>query len=104
MTNDERSTKSEGQKEPPPHGPPPTLGFVQKQVPDKRRVSNKTSLTLTLSRPTGEGTATPVSRSFQSGWIRRPTEDDSPSPIRWERAGVRVPPNPKLYLHESLAP
>src|SRR6266511_4852866 len=74
------------------------LGFVQKQVPDGRRISNKTTLTLTLSRPTGEGTARPVSRSFQSGWIRRPTEDDSPSPIRprlrrrlrrgeWERAG-----------------
>src|SRR5207247_10733716 len=47
-------------------------------------------LTLTLSRLTGEGTARRVSRSFQSGWIRRPTEDDSPSPIRWERAGVRV--------------
>ena len=31
--------------------------------------------------PTGEGTARPVSRSFQSGWMRRPTEDDSPSPI-----------------------
>jgi hypothetical protein len=33
-----------------------------------------------------------------------PTEHDSPSPIRWERAGVRVsvPQNPKLFLHESL--
>src|SRR5438093_12297641 len=58
-------------------------------------VSTKTSagqeaespLTLTLSRPTGEGTARSDARSFQSGWIRRPTEDDSPSPIRWERAG-----------------
>lgn len=62
--------------------------------------------TLTLSRPTGEGTARPVSRSFQSGWIRRPTEDDSPSPIRWERAGVRVSvrQNSKLFLHESRTP
>src|SRR5207247_1818542 len=44
------------------------------------------------------------SHSIQSGWMRRPTEDDSPSPIRWERAGVRVsvPQNPKLFLHESL--
>src|SRR5881396_3313361 len=77
------------------------LGFVQKQVPDRRRNDNKTTLTLTLSRPTGEGTARPVS---QSGWIRRPTEDDSPSPIRWERAGVRVIllQNPKLFLRESL--
>jgi hypothetical protein len=33
------------------------LGFVQKQLPDKRRISNKMTLTLTLSRPTGEGTA-----------------------------------------------
>src|SRR5216117_2576820 len=48
-----------------------------------------------IPRPTGEGTARPVSRSFQSGWIRRPTEDDSPSPIRWERAGVRVECAPK---------
>src|SRR2546422_998101 len=47
------------------------------------------SLTLTLSRPTGEGTARSVSRSFQNGWIRRPTEDDSPSPIRWDRAGAK---------------
>src|SRR5439155_11335388 len=80
-----------------------TLGFVQKQLPDRRRDTNKTTLTLTLSRPTGEGTARPVSRSFQSAWIRRPTEDDSPSPIRWERAGVRVIllQNPKLYLRES---
>src|SRR3989442_15687423 len=50
-------------------------------------LANKPTLTLTLSRPTGEGTARLVARSFQSGWIRRPTEDDSPSPIRWERAG-----------------
>src|SRR5439155_16648950 len=81
-----------------------TSAFVQKQVPEKRRISNKTPLPLTLSRPTGEGTARPVSRSFQSGWIRRPTEHDSPSPIRWERAGVRVslPQNPMLFLRESL--
>src|SRR2546427_1434184 len=59
--------------------------------------------TLTLSRPTGEGTGSPVSHSFQSGWIHRPAEDDSPSPIRWERAGVRVIllQNPKLFLRES---
>src|SRR5436309_8017728 len=37
----------------------------------------------TYSRPTGEGTARAVSRSFQRGWIRRPTEHDSPSPIRY---------------------
>src|SRR5213596_108728 len=29
------------------------FGFVQKQVPDRRRISNKMTLTLTLSRPTG---------------------------------------------------
>src|SRR5437867_4505414 len=39
------------------------------------------TLTLTLSRPTGEGTARLLARSFQSGWIRQPTEDDSPSPL-----------------------
>src|SRR5438046_368722 len=49
------------------------LGFLQKQLPDRRRISIKTTLTLTLSRPTGEGTARPVSRSFQNGWIR-PTD------------------------------
>src|SRR5439155_18206917 len=48
--------------------------FAQKQVPDSRRISEKTTLTLTLSRPTGEGTARPASRSLQRGWIRRPTE------------------------------
>jgi len=32
-------------------------GFVQKQVPDRTRNLNKMTLTLTLSRPTGEGTA-----------------------------------------------
>ena len=57
---------------------------MQKQVPDGRRISNKTTLTLTLSRPTGEGTARLLARSFQSAWIGRPAEDDSPSPIRWE--------------------
>ena len=91
-----------------------TLGFVQKQLPDRRRDTNKTTLTLTLSRPTGEGTARPVSRSFQSGWMRRATEDDFPSLIRcirWEKAAgpsgrkrerVSVPQHPKLFLHESL--
>ena len=58
----------------------PGLGFVQ--VPDRRRLSNKSTLTLTLSRPTGAGTARSISRSFLSGWIRRQTEDDSPSHIR----------------------
>src|SRR6266704_7137923 len=79
----------------------PLKGLVQKQAADRRRISSKTTLTLTLSRPTGEGTARPVSRSFQSGWVRRPTEDDTPSPIRWERAGVRVRVSQyrKLFLH-----
>ena len=49
---------------------PERSGFVQKEVPDKRRISNKTTLTLTLSRPTGEGTARPAFRSVQNGWIR----------------------------------
>src|SRR5213596_1555276 len=70
-----------------------------------------------IPRPTGERTARTVSRNLQSGWIRRPTENDSPSPIRWERTGpspsgsgfvraggvrVTVLRNPKLSLHESL--
>jgi len=59
------------------------LGLEQKQVPDRRRISNRTTLTLTLSRPKGEGTARPDSRGFKGGWIRRPTGDDSPSPIRY---------------------
>jgi len=37
---------------------------VQKQVPDRRRISNQMTLTLTLSHPTGEGTASRVSRAF----------------------------------------
>src|SRR5438105_2159826 len=65
------------------------LGFVQKHLPPRMRISNNT--TLTLSRPTGEGRAGSVSCSFKSGWIHLPTEDDSPSSQSdWERAGVRV--------------
>src|SRR5437660_2377748 len=80
------------------------LAFVQKQVRISRRISIKPTLTLTLSRPTGEGTARTVARRFQSAWTSRPAEHDSPSPIRWERAGVRVSVsrNPKLFLHVSL--
>jgi hypothetical protein len=37
------------------------LGFVQKELPDRRSISNKTTRTLTLSRRTGEGTARPDS-------------------------------------------
>src|ERR687887_567244 len=85
-----------------------TKVFVQKQIRNGRRILNKTTLTLTLSRPTGEGTARPVAGSFSSGWTRRPSEDDSPSPIGcigWERAGVRVSEfsNPKLFLHEPYS-
>jgi hypothetical protein len=47
-------------------------GFVQEEVPNRKRIANKTTLTLTLSRPT-EGTARPVSRSIQSGWMRSQT-------------------------------
>jgi hypothetical protein len=80
------------------------LGFDQKQVPDRRRISNKMTLTLTLSRPTGEGTARSVSCTFYSGWKGLATEHDSPSPIRWERAGVRVSTSqiPMLFLQDSL--
>src|SRR5207249_6560206 len=31
-----------------------------------------------IPRPTGEGTARPVARSFQSAWIGRPAKDDPP--------------------------
>ena len=75
---------------------------MQERVQDRRGISNETALTLTLSRPTGEGTARFARHNFQSDWIRPPTENDSPSPIEWERAGVRasVPQNPKLFLQE----
>src|SRR6266516_6420718 len=90
----------------PAGSPEEPLGFVQKQVSDKRRISDKTSLTpcrrrsdrgrqVALSRPTGERTARPVSRNFQSDWIRQLTENDSPSPIRWEylvTVAAGVPP------------
>jgi len=59
-------------------------------------LSSQLVLTLTLSRPTGEGTAIGIF-SFvvrPSGQSRRlicrATGNDSPSPIGWERAGVRV--------------
>src|SRR4030095_15920034 len=38
---------------------PYLIGFVQKQMSDRKLNSNKMPLTLTLSRPTGEGTARP---------------------------------------------
>jgi len=40
------------------------LEFVQKQMPDRRRISNKIILILPLSRPTGVGTARSVSGTF----------------------------------------
>src|ERR1035437_738249 len=59
-------------------------------------LSSQLVLTLTLSRPTGEGTAIGIF-SFvvrPSGQSRRlicrAAGNDSPSPIGWERAGVRV--------------
>src|SRR5207244_2971720 len=78
----------------------PLKGLVQKQATGRRSISNNTTLTLTLSRLTGEGTARPAFRSFRCGWMRPPTEHDSPSPIRWEhlfsevgtpRCGVPAP-------------
>src|SRR5437867_1577775 len=82
------------------------VGTRPANEPQQQRISNKMALTLTLSRPTGEGTAGSATCRFPSAWLRRPTEDDAPSPIRWERGGVRVsvPQNPKLFLHESLRP
>src|SRR5688572_7113866 len=79
------------------------LGVCAKTNVGQEAQFKQNALTLTLSRPTGEGTTRSVSCTFYSGWIGRPTEDDSPSPIRWEREGVRVSPsqNPKLFLHES---
>jgi hypothetical protein len=57
------------------------LRFVQKQVPNRRRSSNNLTLTLTVSPPTGEGTARPILCSFQSGWIRsRPGHDSLSHP------------------------
>jgi hypothetical protein len=61
-----------------------------------RNTKDQIALTLTLSHPMGEGTAggrfllfqkssaKPSARSFKE------TETNSPSPIEWERAGVRV--------------
>ena len=59
-------------------------------------MSNGMALTLTLSHPMGEGTA--IARfdfgecAFRQLRLKasREPEDDSPSPIGWERAGVRV--------------
>ncbi len=60
-------------------------------------MSNKPkALTLTLSRPTGEGTATGCLSFFGHTFGNRSRSpclksvNDSPSPIGWERAGVRV--------------
>ena len=53
------------------------------------------ALTLTLSRPTGEGTAigrsllSPSASHYLRLRLHQPAADDSPSSIGWERAGVR---------------
>ncbi len=65
---------------------------AQRQVPDEKGNSNKTPLTLTLSRPTGEGITEAAARLCQSGWRSRSADYVSPSPIGWERGGVRVEP------------
>src|SRR6266540_4358152 len=79
------------------------FGFVQKQVPDRRRISNP--MTLTLSRPTGEGTARYVACTFYSSWIGRLPEDDSPSPIRYlfSGSGCRAATTPPRAAAERLA-
>ena len=51
---------------------------------------NKTALTLTLSPPTGEGTAMSASRKLECHPTCQPADFDSPSPVERERAGVRV--------------
>jgi phosphoribosylaminoimidazole-succinocarboxamide synthase len=54
------------------------------------------ALTLTLSRPTGEGTGLEPPFDFLDDsanpafWFFNAAAQDSPSPIGWERAGVRV--------------
>jgi hypothetical protein len=60
------------------------------------KLNAEKTLTLTLSRPTGEGTA--VACFLVAGGLPAnsaltftpATENDSPSPIGWERAGVRA--------------
>ena len=48
------------------------------------------ALILTLSRRTGMKAAMPPAPSLEPGSIRRQPNDDSPFPIGWESAGVRV--------------
>jgi len=69
---------------------------MARQSESKLKTKLFNALTLTLSHPMGEGTAfgpLPVCRSAR-GKLRltpfQPPVNDSPSPIGWERAGVRV--------------
>jgi len=58
----------------------------------------RTALTLTLSPPTGEGTAIGHAEFLNDAtttttrWYSKATANDSPSPIGWEKAGVRAFP------------
>src|SRR6185436_9852535 len=72
----------------------------------------KKTLTLALSHPMGEGTRcqpfpiSQASRSDDAGWTheQKYAPHRPPSPIGWERAGVRVPffPSLRLCLSASL--
>jgi len=57
-------------------------------MPDKRRASKKISLTLTLSRPTGEGTARSVLPSFKSGWNQLRTNLSLSRPYLFSEVGT----------------
>jgi hypothetical protein len=55
-----------------------------------QRPKTKKSLTLTLSRPTGEGIAHNAF-GLATLWFAINASTNSPSPTGWERAGVRAP-------------
>jgi len=81
--------------------PVTSLRFVQKTSTDRRRNTDKT----TLSRPTEEGTSRPVSRSFQKrlNAERRRTILPSPSDGR-VRVRVECAPNPKCFCASPKSP
>jgi hypothetical protein len=59
-----------------------TLAFEGVAPLHAARTSQRDVPTTLNTNQTGEGTARPVFRSFQSSWMRPPTEHESPSPIR----------------------
>src|SRR6266516_5092372 len=86
---------------------PVSRAALRAPLPDRRRISNKTTLTLTLSRPTGEGTARLVSRSSKAvGYAdrRRPILPLPSDPVCAGGFAEALGPGPGLRRAAAVAP